>query len=170
MEAGSPVESPPFQWLIYEKLTLVPFPNDFLELSDGVPLVNVTITTKGGVPDTITYRVTSGALPQGVSLDQTTGALVGTPMGRGFFDVQVQGMDSLRADSSLKFTIGVSDPRGRSSLSPGAIAGISLGAIAGAALLVVATMFLYRKWNASRGNVEVKDGFYALPEDTGYKY
>ena len=126
----------------------------------------------GGIPDSVFYTISSGSLPPGLSLDAKSGNLSGI-LGESSelsFAFTVTAMAGSNARSSTNVVID-STPS-PVSLSSAAIAGIVIGILAAIAVFTILSIFGFRKWNASKANINQDDdhGYHQLIEGKSYKY
>ncbi len=162
---GNPVSSQPLLLNVYPLLQLAPFT---IQLQSGVGVQNASIVATGGVPGTVKFSV-AGTLPSGLALDPQTGRFTGIPSETGTFNYIVQAVDELGARASTTGSITVSSTGSGGGLSTPMIVGIAIGVVAALALFIALAIFIHKKWNASRANVD-DDGVAYMQLDEGYKW
>ncbi len=164
---GPSVGSPKFVLNVVPRLTLAP---QFESQAQAGSVFNLSISATGGVPGTLRYGIINGALPPGLTFEPTTGMLSGLPAKTGTFTFTLEVADSLNARATAAAVITVLEPGG-GSLSIGAIVGIAVGALVAVTIATVASVLIYKKWNASRGNVADETPYRSLVDTSStYKF
>ena len=139
-------------------------------------LFALALNATGGAPDSVQFAI-SGTLPPGLTLDTRTGNISGklpSSSSGMIFNFTIVATDSFQAKGETAVTLrSTSVPVGQGGgapLSPGAIAGIVVGVVAAVTLAAIATVAVFKKWNASKANLQGEQSDYQLLDSKSYIY